>query len=145
MKPSINSVFPWLNKEELKECFVERIRISKHFKKMQIIITEELLPSVKLECEKLFCRYYKMNNVIIKTADVDDINEFEEVDYDIQYNNETPSGPKYIPRDLGKAHSGNVIYGGSVRSNLVPISSINDGSKDVCFEGYVFEFEEKDI
>jgi len=144
MKPGIKAVFPCLKDEQLKEIYVEKIRISKHLKKMQIVISEEIGEELSSVYERKLGEHYKMHSVKIYTED--NVQEFEddEFDYKIDYNKK-PEQNKYIPKDLGKAHSGGVIFGGTIRSTLVPIMSISEMSKDVCFEGYVFGMEDKDI
>ena len=145
MKPNITSVFSWFKDSEIAEAHIERIKISKHLRKMQLILTEELPEDTCRKMEAELARHFRLNHVTVKKAESEaEAAVHEEEEYNINYKVAVAEEKRPV-RDLGKAHTENVIYGSPIRSDLVPISSINENSGAVCFEGTVFSYETKDI
>ncbi|MDD6214875.1 MAG: PolC-type DNA polymerase III, partial [Firmicutes bacterium] len=144
MKPDINSVFSWMDSAEISDRHIEKIRISKHLRKMRVILDGELNEDVKHDVEKELMRHFRLNRVKIDVKN-DDFSlppaeaEFAPPVAAAVRHEERPA------RNLGKAHSLDVIYGSKIRSTLVPISSIDENSQTVCFEGTVFGVEMRDI
>ena len=125
MKPNITSVFSWFKDSEIAEAHIERIKISKHLRKMQLILTEELPEDTCRKMEAELARHFRLNHVTVKKAESEaEAAVHEEEEYNINYKVAVAEEKRPV-RDLGKAHTENVIYGSPIRSDLVPISSIN--------------------
>ena len=52
MKPILESVFPFAKGTEFAGYHIENIKVSKHLRKMQVIVTEELTDAQKDRAEK---------------------------------------------------------------------------------------------
>ncbi len=146
MKPSIGSMFSWIKDPDLAGMHIEKMQISKHFRKMRLLLEEDIPDDLKKKAEKLFSEKLHLNNVDIRKFEADEVaSDFDTEEYGENFVKKmTPAFKKQV-RDLGKAHSEGVIYGKAIRSDLVPISSISETSGVVCFEGTVFGTEIKDI
>ncbi len=145
MKPIIKSVFPFSDGLEIADMHIDKIQLSKHLRKMQIILDEEISNDAKAEAVKAFKEHLHLKQVFLKKAEKTEP-EGEEAIENIEIEEKADRTlPVREVRDLGKAHSSGVIYGGTIRSTLIPISAISDSSDTVCFEGMVFEVETKEI
>ena len=148
MKPEISSVFPFAKNTEIGGYHIENIKVSKHLRKMQLIIEEEITDEQKAFAEaflkeklRLFgVSVFRKSEIITEEIATDDNEESESND-----GKQVIQRPKRIVRDLGNAMPGDVIYGNSIRSPLMPISEINESSGVVCFCGTVFGFDTREI
>lgn len=145
MKPVIESVFPFAKGTPISGYHIENVKISKHLRKMQLVLTEELSDSQRKWAEEFFKERLRLFcvNITTKTepemaAVIPELEDFEK---------EAPRRTlhKTVAKDLGKAKPGDVIYGKSIRSNLMPISAISESTGVACFEGTVFGFEIRDV
>ncbi len=148
MKPILESVFPFAKGTQVSGYHIENIKVSKHLRKMQVIVEEDLSDSQRDWAEKFLKESLRLFSVsVISKSEILE----EEITGEVE--TETGSGekkqvavrPKRIVRDLGNAKPGDVIYGNSIRAQLVPISAIDENSTVVCFEGTVFGYETKEI
>ena len=143
MKPKINVVFPDIKSAGLVDAEVEKIKISRHRRRMELLLSvhasEEALDKFETELQK----YYRLNGVNLREQNDEDESLPEaEVMY---ITKKSTKGFRTQEAGCGKAHITDVIYGSSIRSELVPISSINEDSERVSFRGEVFGVETKDI
>ncbi|MBO5060955.1 MAG: PolC-type DNA polymerase III [Clostridia bacterium] len=146
MKPVIGSVFPYSSGSEFADKHIEKIRISKHLRKMQVIVAEDISEDIKRVAEKMLAEHMRLNRVSIKKEEKADLTPLPVIE-EISEGSSVPRQAAVKPavRDLGKAHSEGVIYGSVIRSDLMPISAISENTSAVCFEGTVFGFDTKDI
>ncbi|MBQ7986253.1 MAG: PolC-type DNA polymerase III [Clostridia bacterium] len=148
MKPILESVFPFAKGTQVAGYHIENIKVSKHLRKMQVIVEEELTEPQKEWAEKFLKEHLRLFGVSVFSKE-DIIEETIEEDTFSETSKEEKKQvvvrPKRIVRDLGNAKPGDVIYGNSIRAPLVPISAINENSTVVCFEGTVFSYETKEI
>ncbi len=146
MKPVIGSVFPCSSGSEFADKHIEKIRISKHLRKMQVIVAEDISEDIKRVAEKMLAEHMRLNRVSIKKEEKADLTPLPVIE-EISEGSSVPRQAAVKPavRDLGKAHSEGVIYGSVIRSDLMPISAISENTSAVCFEGTVFGFDTKDI
>ena len=148
MKPILESVFPFAKGTQIAEYHIENVKVSKHLRKMQVIVSEELTDTQREWAEKFLKERLRLFGVSVISK-----SEIVEETFTAETEAETTSGEKKpavirkkrIVRDLGNAKPGDVIYGNTIRAPLVPISAINENSTVVCFEGTVFGYETKEI
>ncbi len=147
MKPILESVLPVAKGTPIAGYHVENIKVSKHLRKMQVIVEEELTDAQKEWAEKFLKESLRLFGVsVISKSEI--VEEVVEVSSDETLGEEKKQvvvRPKRIVRDLGNAKPGDVIYGNTIKAPLVPISSIDENSTVVCFEGTVFGYETKEI
>lgn len=145
MKPVIGSVFPFAKGTEAGELHIEKIKVSKHLRKMELVTVEDISEETKRSLEDFMAKCLHLSKVSVSTKS-EMTQEAPEKENDDVVSEKTTEvqGPKVV-RDLGKAHSGEVIYGSSIRSELVPISAIDENAGVVSFCGTVFGLETKDI
>lgn len=145
MKPTIGSVFQGVN-PDIADYHIENIEISKLRKTMKLFLCEALDDQTRDFVESILKNHLKLNKVSVVIKDEEDDFGGDGVeDFKVDTQNTTQKLQKIPVRDLGKAHTNKPIYGGLIRSTLVPISTINEDSGSVCFEGTVFSFETRDI
>ncbi len=148
MKPILESVFPFAKGTQAAGYHIENVKVSKHLRKMQVIVTEELSDAQKEWAEKFLKERLRLFGVsVISKSEISEEEAVEENDTESApgEKKQAVARPKRIVRDLGNAKPGDVIYGNSIRAPLVPISAINENSTVVCFEGTVFGYETKEI
>lgn len=148
MKPILESVFPFTKGTEFAGYHIDNIKVSKHLRKMQLIIQEDLTDSQKEKAEKFLKESLRLFSVsVISKSEIIEEEVIEETEEETAENEKKAVvvRQKRIVRDLGNAQPGDVIYGNSIRAPLMPISEINENSTVVCFEGTVFGFEMKEI
>ncbi len=147
MKPILESVFPFAKNTQIGGYHIENVKVSKHLRKMQVIVTEDLSDTEKAVAEKFLKEHLRLFNVsvISKSEIIEDVITETEGEADGEEKKQVAVRPKRIVRDLGNAKPGDVIYGKSIRAPLMPISAINENSTVVCFEGTVFGYETKEI
>ena len=142
MKPKLKIVFPQYNGAQRIE--VEKIKISKNHRRMELILNENIDDNILDDFEDKLRSHYHLTSIHIRGKD------------DLQKENE--SDVIYMPTSditaedisshrttLGKARVEEMLYGRSIRDDLVPISSIDDTSDRVCFKGEIFGVEYKEI
>lgn len=147
MKPTVNSVFPWFSGTETAGKHIEKMTISKHLRQIRLTIEEEVSDEDRAEMERTIAKKLKLNKVVVLKSE--NIGMPAQSPEKFIYG--TAPGdtvihekPKKPVRDMGKAHTAGVIYGSAIRSDLVPISSIDENSGAVCFEGTVFSAKIED-
>ncbi len=146
MKPVVGSVFPFLSGSEFADKHVEKIKISKHLRKMQVMIAEDISEEVRHEAERMLAKHMRLSRVSVVKREEEMVEASEEREtFERSTANAVRTEKVHTVRDLGKAHSEGIIYGSAIRSDLMPISRISENSGAVCFEGTVFGFETKDI
>ena len=145
MKPIIESVFPFTKGTEIAGLHIENIKISKHLRKMHLVVLEDISEDVKMRAEDFFKKTLHLSDVFVcKKSEVTEEIQEQGEDTNIPPKAVAIRRPTVV-RDLGKANVGEIIYGRTIRSDLMPISAINESSGVVTFSGTVFGFETKDI
>lgn len=143
MKPTVNYVFPWFSGTETAGKHIEKMTLSKQLRQIKITLAEETTEEERMEMERIIAKNLKLNRVSVNTIHEEEIMPVLEMP---AHTPEAKPVHSVKPtRDLGKAHTAGVIYGSAIRSELMPISAINDNSGAVCFEGTVFGVEIKEI
>ena len=141
MKPKIEVVFPDIQSAGSISAEVEKIRISKRRRKIELLLSDKVQDDILTRFEEELKQRYHLNSVRVKEPESEEENYSEEpIMYITVKKNDDNK-----PQTLGKAKVTDVIYGSSIRSELTPIKLINDESGRVCFRGEVFGVETKDI
>lgn len=142
MKPKLNTIFPEYGGNDNIE--VEKIKISKNHRRMELILSDELDDEVIDKFENKIRSEYHLTGMHIRTKDEITVKpeEIFSVYSAVEGNNE--SAPKKRIT-LGKARINEMLYGRTIRDDIVPISSINEHSDRVCFMGEIFNVEYKEI
>ena len=148
MKPILESVLPVTKGTQIAGYHVENIKVSKHLRKMQVILVEDLSDAQREWAEKFLKDSLRLFGVsIISKSEIIEEETTREVETQEESGEKKQVAvrPKRIIRDLGNAKPGDVIYGNTIKAPLMPISAINENSTVVCFEGTVFGYETKEI
>jgi len=148
LKPILASVFPFVKGTQIEEYHIENIKVSKHLRKMQLIVEEDLSQGQRDWAEKFLKDSLRLFSVsVISKSEIIEEEIVEDSDEAGTDEKKKPAviQKRRIIRDLGNAKPGDVIYGNSIKSPLMPISAINENSTVVCFEGMVFGFDMKEI
>ena len=147
MKPSIDAVFPGIDSEGLKDKHVQKIRLSRSRRRMEILLEETAAHDALAQFEEKLEKYYHLNSVQIREKE-ETVKMPSPVSHFVQKvhpaaSEELPEKKEKIP--LGRAMVTEMLYGSAIRDDLTTISDINDSSDRVCFYGEIFGIETKDI
>ncbi len=155
MKPKLSTVFPIFSNSQIGEHIVESVKINKKHRSMDITLEENLPDNELEELEERIRNYYNLISVRIKNQH-DIINDkiwANANNYNYQFqqqiknniNKQNSSGNILSDASLGKAYVKEMIYGRSIRDDLIPIKAIDEDSGTVCFAGEIFNVETKEI
>ncbi len=154
MKPLLSSVFPDLPENITKNKTVETIKISKKYRSIELVLKEELSDFELEKLENEIKEHYNLTTVHIKdTKEFERVNSFSDAQ---KYNqefyasiNETINNSILNDGDENsnkkRAVIKEMIYGRAIRDYLTPISSIDEQTDRVCFQGDIFGIETKEI
>lgn len=150
MKPKIGTVFPQMNNEYAADTEIEKIRVSRMKRRMDVILNREI--NVNADTLDAIKRYYRLNNIkFVFNGDMPDsvenarlrmLREFEEESASVPQTNRIV---RERPESLGRADITDMLYGRSIHDELVSISSISETSGRVVFRGQIFAIEFKEI
>ena len=156
MKPNIGVVFPEVQDPEMAKKSIQKIKISKHRRRMEVFLEEEAAQEALAKLEEQLRRGYRLSSVHV--ADRREAEKLQgkakspqpAVKPETLERTSDPAVPAPAPKkrvmiDLGKAQITEMIYGSAIRDTLVPISAIDEHSDKVCFTGEIFGIEYKDI
>lgn len=140
MKPNIKLIFPEYTGD--KKIEVQRIKISKAHRRMELILNDDIEENLLDEFEESLRKKYHLTSVHIKNEPPQGIIPRRIEDEPIEYVSSKEPKEKVT---LGKAKVSEMIFGRSIRDELVPISSIDEKSEKVAFRGEIFGLEYKKI
>lgn len=142
MKPKIEVVFPDIDSAGKITAEVEKIKISRRRRKIELLLSDKVQEDVLTRFEEELKERYRLNSVRVTEPEIteDDYSEEPVMYITVKKNNNGNT-----PVTFGKAKITDVIYGSSIRSELTPIKQINDETGRVCFRGELFGVETKDI
>ena len=146
MKPKINVVFPDIQSSEDISAEVSKIKISRHRRRMEIVLSAKASEEALDRFEEELRRRYHLNGINVHDEPDQDDNAFPEAP--VMYLEKKSSSSKAAKDNtdtFGKPKVIDVIYGSSIRTELVGIKSINENSDRIAFRGEVFGIETKDI
>ncbi len=147
MHPKVNIVFKGISGGKIADIGVSKIKLSKSRRRMEVLLEDNAANEELDKFEHELMKYYKLNGVHVKNND------------EVQKKRELPRMVIQMPKKqaslseegntssdtLGKAEIDEMLYGTTIRDELVPISSITENSARVCFRGEIFGIETKDI
>ncbi|MBE7044181.1 MAG: PolC-type DNA polymerase III [Ruminococcaceae bacterium] len=147
MRPSIDALFPAVRNSELAQKRVEKIKLSKSRRRMEVLLEEDASEEALERFEFQLQKTYRLSSVHVhKPGPVESTpwklllpEEFEAVEQPEAREEQKPVV------DLGRAVVTEMLFGSAIRDELVPISAIGENSGRVCFYGEVFGLETKDI
>ncbi|MBQ7793773.1 MAG: PHP domain-containing protein, partial [Clostridia bacterium] len=142
MKPKIDVVFPDIKSASLIVAEVEKIKLSRHRRRMELLLSNNVQEDILTRFEEELKRQYRLNSVLVHEAEKNA--DFEQ-ERNVMYVTRKSSGKSQETETLGKAKVTDVIYGSAIRSELTPIKQIREDSGRVCLCGEVFGIETKDI
>ena len=158
MKPTLNSVFPKLELGKYQNMVVDSIKLNKKSRSMELALEENIDDNAIEKLEDKIKEYLGLSAIYIKSKqEIEDEklwansknynSEFQrQIKASLENHHSSDDAPSVANNEfMGKARIKNVIYGRSIRGMLSPISSINEDSGNVCFEGEIFNVETKDI
>ena len=142
MKPKLKVIFPDYNGDNKIE--VEKIKISRNHRRMELILNENIDDDIIDNFEEKIRSKYHLTSMNILTKDETIAKPEEIFAMPVISSSDSENSPKKIIT-LGKPIIDEMLYGRSIRDDLVPISSINENSDRVCFMGEIFGVEYKEI
>jgi len=142
MKPKLKVIFPDYNGDNKIE--VEKIKISRNHRRMELILNENIDDDIIDNFEEKIRSKYHLTGIHIRTKDEITAKPEEIFSMPVISFSQKDDSPKKIVT-LGKPRIDEMLYGRSIRDDLVPISSINENSDRVCFMGEIFGVEYKEI
>ena len=157
MKPTLKSVFPGVELGKNSDLTVDSINLSKKRRSMELALEECIDDKTAEHLEETLKDFLELSSIHIKgRQELEDEKlwassrsyntEFQrQIRESLSNHSDTGSDSDAKGVFMGKARVKSVIYGRSIRDFLVPISSIDENSGSVCFEGEIFNVETKDI
>ena len=153
MKPNIGVVFPDVKNPEMAEKSIQKIKISRHRRKMEVFLEEEAAQEALQKLEEQLRRGYRLSSVhVVDRREAQAARAHAQAAPLHTEPGEEASGQKPVQThrksvmiDLGKAQITEMIYGSAIRDTLIPITSIDENADKVCFAGEIFGIEYKDI
>ncbi len=143
MKPNIKVIFPEYDGE--KKIEIESIKISKNHRRMELVLSNDIDEKIIDDFEEAIKKKYHLTSVHIKIAPSPQDN-IKDSDDDFSYvKSYTKKSLTESKTSYEKAKVEEMIFGRSIRDNLVPISSITEESDMVCFRAEIFGIEYKKI
>ena len=145
MKPKINVIFPDIKSSDDISAEVSKIRISRHRRRMEIVLSAQASEEALDRFEEELRRCYHLNGVNVHNLPDNEENDFPEapVMYITKKSDKKSAENKDYESERAKVTD--VIYGSSIRTDLIPIKSIKEDSDRIAFRGEVFGIETKDI
>ena len=143
MKPNIKIIFPEYDGDRKIE--IDSVKISKNHRRMELTLSEDLDPEVLEKFEEQIREKYHLTSVHIHRKRDDEKNESTPSYFFMPTPTANVGEGQIKSVDLGKAHIEEMLFGRSIRDNLVPISSIDENSQWVTFAGEIFGVEYKEI
>ena len=143
MKPNIKIIFPEYDGDRKIE--IDNIKISKNHRRMEITVSEDLDSDELEHFEEQVRQKYHLTSMHIRQKK-DETTPEPTPSYFYM-----PTLPSNVEKgqvksiDLGKAHIEEMLFGRSIRDNLIPISAIDENSQWVTFAGEIFGVEYKEI
>ncbi len=142
MKPNIKVIFPQY--EGNKKIEIEKIKISKNHRRMEIVLSDNIDENLLVDFEEKIMNKYHLTGVDVRCRE--EVSRGEKEDFFIPQSIGSVGESKPKERvHMGRAEISEMIYGRSIREELVPISSIDETSDKVCFRGEIFGIEYKEI
>ena len=157
MKPTLKSIFPTIELGKNSNLTVDSIKLSKKRRSLDLTLEECIDDKTAEQLEGALKDFLELSGIHIKgRQELEDEKlwastrcyntEFQnQIKESLLPNSRTDSDSGTNKAFMGKARVKSVIYGRSIRDFLVPISSIDENSGNVCFEGEIFNVETKDI
>lgn len=153
MKPNIGVVFPGVKNPEMAEKSIQKIKISRHRRKMEVFLEEEAAQEALQKLEEQLRRGYRLSSVHVvdrreaqaARAHAQTFPVHTELVEEADGQKPVQTHKKRVMIDLGKAQITEMIYGSAIRDTLIPIASIDENADKVCFAGEIFGIEYKDI
>lgn len=153
MKPNIGVVFPGIKNPEMAEKSIQKIKISRHRRKMEVFLEEEAAQEALQKLEEQLRRGYRLSSVHVvdrreaqaARAHAQAFPVHTELVEEADGQKTVQTHKKRVMIDLGKAQITEMIYGSAIRDTLIPIASIDENADKVCFAGEIFGIEYKDI
>ena len=143
MKPNIDVVFPDIKTAKEISGAVEKIKISLRRRRMELILSADAQDDAIEKFEDELRRAFRLNGINVRAV-APDTNAFPEKQ--VMYIDRRIAAPDRAQALAGeRAKVTDVIYGSAIRSELTPISQINDDSGRVAFRGVVCAAEIRDI
>ncbi len=143
MKPKLISVFPELSIAGKIEANVEKIKLSRQRRRLELLLSEKLDEDMLVKLENELKEKYHLNSVhILEKEEEHDITEEKQVMYVDLPKIQSVKEKDHIPE---KAKITEVIYGASIRTEITPIKEITEESGRVAIRGEVFGVEIRDI
>lgn len=150
MKPKISTVFPQVDRGAISEAEIDKIKVSRRNRNMEIVLDREVLPDK--EMMDRIKEYYRLSDInVISKEHIESRLEKTRRRVREDFINSIGDAPvinqiiKEKPESLGRANVSDMIYGSPIRDELVAISSINEQSGKVVFQGQIFAIEFKEL
>ena len=143
MKPNIKVIFPQYEGE--KKIEVEKIKISKNHRRMEIVLNEDIDDAVLDDFEEKIRKQYRLTSVHIQCASADKKETFEDNVPLVREEHAEAERKETFYAPAGRAAVDEMLFGRSIRDSLTPICAINEQSDKVCFKGEIFNVEYKEI
>ncbi|MCD8391327.1 MAG: PolC-type DNA polymerase III [Firmicutes bacterium] len=148
MKPSIGAIFPQITDDEIKNFTIDKIAVSKNKRKMKIRLVEEtsqfIMDKVGEEIKRV-CRLTDIFVVPAVAADNDDNRKKNVVYYEKPSdtgNSQNGGAEKTV---IGRVDVSDMIYGRSIRGEVITINSVNENTGYCNISGKVFSADEREI
>lgn len=148
MKPLLSAVFPKLSRNIARDITVENVKISKKYRSVELETAEQLSDEESDRLEYAIKEAYNLSTVFIKCkSDQSAVPSSGEKYNDEFFSslNQSIENAEKKKEPQKKAVVKEMIYGRTIRDNLIPISAIDDNSERVCFSGDIFGIETKEI
>lgn len=145
MKPTLGSVFSFIENTVYAKRHIEKIEISKQHKTMRLILSEKISEEEAELIKKLLTEKMDLSSVSVEAYENKQAEE--PIQDEIFVKPEPTEVPVSIKNtvNLGKAQTSGVIIGQEINSNLTPINAIREDPNPVCFFGTVFETDIRSI
>ncbi len=148
MKPKLETIFPQIADEEIKDLIIEKIIMSKNRRKVKLTFeagTSRYLMDKACGEIKRICKLADAVAEAEKSADREENNimmfEVSELMDTVQETGAEISDKNVV----GRANISEVLYGKPIRGDIVSISSIGENSGRVILSGKVFSADEREI
>ncbi len=151
MKPLLSTVFPGLPIEISKNFTAESVKISKRYRSVELIINEDITDIEMDKLENAIKDLYNLSTVHIRKSDEKqkNISSSDAQKYNEEFYKEIKKSVDTENKDelnqTKEAQIKEMIYGRTIRDYLCPISSIDEDSQFVCFQGDIFGIETREI
>ncbi len=148
MNPKLGTLFPLVKNEALQAIEVEKVNLSRNTRTMEIIFASNTAADeAQWACETVRSAY-SLRGVSYKISEKKDYIDKNVMVYtldDSEMANIKDGSNPLKPTVLGKVNVTEMLYGRSIKSDLVSISSINESSGTVTVSGRVFSLDEREI